>query len=229
MERELLQLRAGAACLAELRHKLEPQLGSLATYWYRRYEGKQTLLECEDLVSMGEVAVWRAVDTWDPARRSIGDYVLCAVGRAMEKALKAAAGWPDPRRPAPALQVYFSDTKLAAGRDNSKYRDAEAQGAVEHAISIMRGHAPEPQQEVDLQRKESALESLGTITDGFGKVVAELVLRGYTIGGAGSRIFESPRLRRYYGLRDLAHAQRAAHAAAVRVRQELASGHHDEG
>lgn len=221
---DLLRLRAGELSLAKLRPHIRPVLKRLATYWHRRYEGRQTLLEREDLLSMGEVAVWRAVDTWDPAKRPIEDYVLCEVGRAMEKPLKAAAGWPDPRRPAPALQVYFSNMRLPSRRDGATYRDAEAQRAVEYALGLMRADAANapPPQERDLERKEAAMEACESLSDDFGQVVAQLVLRGYTIQGAGAAMYGSKRLRRYFNLRDLAHAQRAAHAAAARVRQELA-------
>jgi hypothetical protein len=223
----LLRLRRDEISMEEVRPQVRGILTGRALYFLNRWKERQTLYTFEDLYSMGEAAVWRAVDTWDPAKHPhIEAHVDCEVGRAMEKPLKAAAGYPDPRRSDPALQVYFTDMSKP-GRGNGRYRgeysDREATTTMDKLLRLDRGAASDVElHNIDLERRQLALAACERVTDDFGRLVLQLVLKGYTISGAGEAMYASRRLRMYYGLRNREHARKAAHAAAVRVRREVA-------
>lgn len=218
----LLQLRLGEVGMEEVRPLVRQILKQRAMYFWRRWCTRQTLYGWDDLYSMGEIAVWRAVDTWDPQKRPIADYVNCEVGRAMEKPLIAAAGYPDARRGEPALQIYFGDMEVSTSNGWKSRGSYGGQEAMLTMDSLLRAREEiERDQHVQLERHQHAQAVCEGITDEFGRLVVRLVLEGYTIAGAATAMYGSKRLRVYYGLRNVQHAKKAAHAAAVRVRLEV--------
>lgn len=135
----------------------------------------------------------------------------------MEKELKRAAGWPDPRRPAPARQVYFSE----GGKGGERSGGDAAARRTERVMMEANGLPLRPAQEVRAEARERAVGAMQHLPEGLERHVVELVLRGYTVSGAAAMVYGSHRLRRYYGLRSLAHSERTVRAAAARAQQHF--------
>lgn len=117
----LLALRGGTMSFGALMREMRELLEARAAWFHRRY--RQTLLTPADLVQEMSLAVWRAVDAWDPERRdrkgepiSIVRFVDYQVGKAATLELTRAMGWPDKRRKQVAQQVGVEDvTELLGG------------------------------------------------------------------------------------------------------------------
>lgn len=113
-EKELAALRAGSIPFATVARALTPMLTARAAWFLRRW--RQTLLVESDLVQEMLIAVWRAVDTFDPMRSSdLPRWVDTQIGRAAEVELARAAGWPDKRRRPVAKQTAVEDVAVLIG------------------------------------------------------------------------------------------------------------------
>jgi hypothetical protein len=113
-EGELVALRAGSITFSQVARALTPMLTARAAWFLRRW--RQTLLVESDLVQEMLIAVWRAVDTFDPMRSAdLPRWVDTQIGRAAEVELARAAGWPDKRRKPVARQAHVEDVAVLVG------------------------------------------------------------------------------------------------------------------
>lgn len=116
---DLDQLRAGTLSFTKFAraHTEHFRSWSMALVRRRHCEHVMSWLGLDDLVQHALLACWRAVDSFDPTvvRKKDGQgvqlhaYVTCQVGRAIERELKRAAGWPRRGRRQPIRQVDARD------------------------------------------------------------------------------------------------------------------------
>jgi len=215
----LLQLRAGEVTTTEVGTAMRSTLAARARYFHARSERdptrQQTLLEPDDLVTYMELALFRAVDKWDPAHGvGIVPYVDYQVGRAAEKALLAAAKWPDPRRKPKAKQMYVEDVFMLEGE---KGRGDKLEFLL-NVYGVMEGVTAEDVLLVKERRETRARAVLGALKEGFPRRVVTLVLQGYSINAAADAVYGDPSLRIEYGLDSQEHAREAARLVTKRVR-----------
>lgn len=114
-KKELLALRAGTLSFDDFARSARENVLGRARYFMRRWRG-QVLHDEEDLAQDALLAIWRAVDSWDPERRSrkgelvqITRYVDYHVGKALERKLRKALGWPAKGRREPAKRREVAD------------------------------------------------------------------------------------------------------------------------
>lgn len=77
-----------------------PHLRERAEYFLGRYHHwNQRMLGVEDLEQEMLLALWRAIDTWDPKKRAdLARYIDAKVGSAAEHRLRQACGYPNDKR-----------------------------------------------------------------------------------------------------------------------------------
>ncbi len=229
---------------------VRPVLAGRARFFHGRWQ--QTLHTQEDLLRMMELALWRAVDKWDPKLTpNIVRYVDVQVARAAEKALRQAAGYPDERRSAPAVQVYIEDCMVGLGAQRSFFAHSrlnESKGRKTARPGVLQERAGQRQngsmfmekllsdavpdgfnQEQLVIRNQEGSRRLQALlkryTEGFHRRLLLMVLvEGYTVDGAADAMFSSPRLRRVYQLQSREQARKVAHAVVVRVRLAVERG-----
>lgn len=185
-------LRKGEATFDAVARACRPALEFRAERFLRvwRWSG-QTSIGQEDLVQEMLVALWRAVDSWDPCRADLVRYVDAQLGRACQRRLRQVAGYPDPRRSVPARQVY-ADVTLILEEVVAANVDAESA--------------------TDARRRAQAL--IGGLV-GLDRHVVELVLEGRSIEETTRTIYADKVARITYQLDSYGHARRLV-AASVR-------------
>lgn len=88
-----LAYRAGEITFDEVARRLAPRIDSISAYFVGRWRCR--LHGVADVRQEIMIAMWRALDTWDPNRgASIEVHVHIAVGRHVSGVLAKAAGWP---------------------------------------------------------------------------------------------------------------------------------------
>lgn len=201
-------LRQGRAGFDRVARDVRPALELRAERFLRlwRWSG-QTSVGVEDLVQEMLLALWRAVDAWDPKRADLVRYVDAQLGRACQRRLRHVAGYPDPRRSAPARQVFADAEHLVDAVDRSADRSG----------------APEPEDVLHARRR--ALSLLRGLV-GLERHVVELVLEGRTLDDATRVIYADPSARIAYRMDSLGHARRMVGAAVRRATSaaEIAAG-----
>lgn len=196
---DLLALRDGSMSFSEFVARNRENIEARARYFLARWPG-QTLLVETDLTQEGLMAVWMAVRSWDPERRTrAGDlvpitrYVEYQVGKALESPLRKALGRPSKTRSKPARQV-----------------------AVEDVGALLEPLAP-PQGE-RLEALERATENVGRLpAECFEREVVERVLEGASLAEVASAIYADPLRRLRHRLDSEEHAIRYTRAAARRA------------
>lgn len=192
-------LRAGRAPFAAIAREVRPALELRAERFLRlwRWSG-QTAVGVEDLVQEMLVALWRAVDAWDPSLADVVRYVDAQLGRACQRRLRQVTGYPDPRRSAPVRQVNAEVSAVieAIDRERAALVELDAESAV------------------DARRRAKAL-LLGLA--GLERHVVELVLEGRTLDDATRTIYADPAARIAYRMDSMGHARRMVGAAVRRA------------
>ena len=200
IKRDLLALRSGELTFDAFFPIAKPVLEARATWFVRRWS--QSLYAVDDLVQELAIDLWRAVDSWDPSRcADIVRYVDSEVGRCGQRRMRYACGWPDPRRSAPAQQVWVESVEDHLG---SVPATAEAT-AMEREI----GDAF-----VDFVEKRLVDKT----RPGFVGAVIRLVVEGHDATSASKAIFGDADARRVYRLADEYEAE---HATKRVVRKAL--------
>lgn len=99
-EDDLLALRAGRLSFDKLARRMTPDLQARAEYYLRRYaQWGQAHVSVEDLVQDMLLAVWRAVDLFDPSRAvAIHRFVDMRVGGECEFRVRQACAYPDAQK-----------------------------------------------------------------------------------------------------------------------------------
>lgn len=221
----LYALRAGEKSFDQVRRAVRPRLKVRAMYFSRKW--RQTLLVTEDVLSLMEVAMWRAVDSWDPTHpraKALPEYVDCEMGRAAEVPLKQAAGWPDSRRSKPAQQVDAEEVRGESGPRVTR-GGSTRHIAVEPAIYRLAG-SQVPRQHDLLEMRECAELVLATMEKGLPRKVVEMVLlEAYTVEGAADKLYSSLWTRRRYGFLNQKHARQMVAMAACRARKTAETIH----
>lgn len=175
----------------------------LGNYFMRRWDGAGALVvvEREDIEQEMLLAVWLAVESWDPARTpDIAKYVDYQMGAKAQRVLRRFRGWPAKGRPAPAVPVRLDDAALRRIVERVSYRDDA------------------PTQHDDAVRREEALAALARLDDAWQRDVASLVTRGVLdIDTIAARFYAEPGRRiemqwdcRGDAVRDVRRAVRAA-------------------
>lgn len=195
----LLALRSGERRFEDVMREADALLRRRAGMYARRWRGSQDLLDEEDILQMLRLALWRAVETWDPDRGvCIAVYADVQLQHAAREALRKAAGYPDPRRSAPVKRVYVESLE-------PYMQHAEGEQEAAEIVSTLLRRLP------------------ATGTYQIARTVAELLLRGYTPPEAAEEIYADPTLRLRYRLDSREHASRAVKRAATYIRQETAA------
>lgn len=191
-------LRSGGTTFDRVARAVRPALELRADRFLRlwRWSG-QTSVDVEDLVQEMLVQLWRAVDAWDPTRADLVRFVDAQLGRACQRRLRHVAGYPDPRRSAPARQV-----------------SADA-GAIVDAIDRARDENDPSAEEVLHARRRAKALVLGLA--GLDRHVVELVLEGRTLDEATRAIYADPDARIAYRMDSMGHARRMVGAAVRRA------------
>lgn len=210
---DLDQLRAGTLSFTRFAkaHNEHFRAWSMAVVRRRHCEHVMTWLGVDDLVQHALLACWRAVDQFDPTvvrkggqAAQLHTYVACQVGRAIEREVKRAAGWPRKGRKRPAKQVDPHDVSPRKAYEN------------EHVSVIERvAHASGR----SVQPTASARHYAAVIQSRFGNGLALDVTVGVLEGGSRSEIaaavYADPERRRLYRLD-------CEQDARVRVKKALA-------
>lgn len=217
---ELLALRAGTIRFDQIVRVAEELLRRRARMYTRRWGGTQDgfarapvvaqeestkravsspwaqdLLDEDDLLQIMRLAMWRAVETWDPDRgTSIDDYVDVQVQQSTRAALRKAAGYPDPRRSPPLRRATVDD--------------------LEH-------HAPSADAEQDAHRAAHAIAE--RFPDGVAHSVVVLLMDGYEVPQVAAAIYADPDLKVRYRLDSERAAATAVRAAVREIREEMRS------
>jgi DNA helicase-2/ATP-dependent DNA helicase PcrA len=180
-------------------------------YFLRRWP-LQDLHDEQDLVQEALLALWRAVDSWVPvyvAKRKeeqtatfcgvrfvltpITKYVDYQVGRALEKRLRKASGWPSKDRPRPARRVVVED------------------------VYALLGSVPAAQ-----GRRVEAEEAALGLDDALEREVALAVVRGSSLDEAAASIYGDASRRLQLQLDSREHAARFVGSIARRAVRTLA-------
>lgn len=204
--RSLLEgLRAGDVSFEVVVKKVRPALEFRASYFIKRWGWSgQAAIDAEDLIQEMTIALWRAVDSWDPARAGVVPYVDMQLGRTCTRRLREVTGYPDPRRSAPATRAYIEPSGPlveAAAR--------EVGGRV-YLIDEIAGAA------------ERARELLGELA-GVDRDVTALVLAGRTLDETTREIYADPEKRLAYRMDSIKDARRLVDAAARRATRAASS------
>jgi DNA-directed RNA polymerase specialized sigma24 family protein len=158
-----------------------------------RWSGQEGVAP-EDLVQDMLVALWRAVDRWDPTRADLVVYVDAQLGRACQRRLRKEAGYPDPRRRAPV--------RRAAGKE------------AEDALADRGLLVPNAEAELDARRRARAL-----LVDlvGLERHVVSLVLEGQSLEETTRTIYRDRSARIEYQMDSMGHARRLVGVALRRA------------
>lgn len=191
-------LRRGEVGFERVARDVRPALELRAERFLRlwRWSG-QTSIGVDDLVQEMLVGLWRAVDSWDPERAEIIRYVDAQLGRACQRRLRQVAGYPDPRRAAPARQVCMEVSAVVEQIERGG-------GSVELA----------PEAAMDASRRARGLLS-GLA--GLERHVVELVLEGRNLEETTRAIYADRSARIAYQMDSMGHARRMVGAAARRA------------
>lgn len=193
----LEQLRSGAVTFDAAARGIRPALELRAERFLRVWSWSgQMSVGTEDLVQEMLLALWRAVDSWDPARADLIRYVDAQLGRACQRRLRKTAGYPDPRRRTPARQVSV---------DAAVVQDVLERGA---PASV----TPE---EVVFARRQA--EGLLRDLSGLDRHAVELLLEGRSLEQATEAIYADRGARIAYRMDSLPHARRLVGAAVRRA------------
>jgi hypothetical protein len=104
-----LAYREGRATFDDVYRVVAEDVAAIAAYFGKRWRCR--LHASADIRQEITIAIWRALDEWDPTRGvEIDAYVYFQVGRYAEKRLAKAAGWPRKGRRPPARAVTYADT-----------------------------------------------------------------------------------------------------------------------
>ena len=164
----------------------------------------------EDLVQDALLALWRAVDSWRPiyvgkteqteelcgvrfVLTPITRYVDYQVGKALEKRLRKASGWPAKGRPRPARRVIVED------------------------VYALLGSVPAAQ-----GRRVEAEETVLGLGDPLEREVALAVVRGSSLDDAAATIYGDASRRLQLQLDSREHANRFVGLVARRAARSLA-------
>lgn len=207
LRENLLALREGRIDFARFMLRARPHLQARAEYFIRRWPG-QTLNDPDDLVQEMSIALWRAVDVWNPELSDIVRWVDSEIGRAAQYRMRRALGYPDKRRvTVPARQVDVPS------------RDREGELTPNDIESVC---APVPATaETTAVRAQSVKQFRGKINHRFVDAVVALVAEGCDVDEAARVIYadRDERLRlRFDRVEDAVCAARVA----VRVATEIA-------
>lgn len=194
-EGELRALRAGSMPFATVARALTPMLTARAIWFLRRWP--QTLLVEVDLLQEMLIAVWRAVDSWNPARSAdLPRWVDTQIGRTCELELARASGWPDKRRAPVARQVGVEDVAVLLGG-----YDASA--------------------DVELDRRRRVTMIAAQLTPEDREVLGVLVSRGVAGADAADLLYADPSVRMTRCWDSSRHARREVRAAVKRIKAVL--------
>jgi DNA-directed RNA polymerase specialized sigma24 family protein len=187
-------LRVGTLTFDQLTRDIRPALELRAKRFLRVWMWSgQTSLDAEDLIQEMLVALWRAVDSWDPERAALVPYVDAQLGRACQRRLRQVAGYPDPRRRDPARQVAVDVV--------------EALEAIEpEGVSL----------ETIVEMRERAARLVSELK-GLERLAVELVLEGRSIDETAMTIYADFDARLTYRMDSEGHARRMVGAAVRRV------------
>lgn len=174
------------AVVRGVRQALELRAERFCRLW--RWSG-QTSVGAEDLVQEMLIALWRAVDSWDPARADLVRYVDAQLGRACQRRLRQVAGYPDPRRRAPARQIH-----------------ADVVDELERAPGV-------ELDAVDVLDARRAAEALLHDLAGLERHVVELCLEGRSLDEMTRVIYADRAARVQYRMDSMRHARRLVGAA----------------
>jgi DNA-directed RNA polymerase specialized sigma24 family protein len=191
-------LRAGGSfdvAARQVRPALELRAERFLRIW--RWSG-QTSLGVEDLTQEMLVALWRAVDAWDPSKADLVRYIDAQLGRACQRRLRQVAGYPDPRRRAPARQVLAEPSVVVDAIDRAR------EG----------GEDMPPEEALDARRR--ALQVVDGLV-GLERQVVELVLEGRSLDETTRVIYADRSARITYRMDSMGHARRMVGAAARRA------------
>lgn len=211
-QQALLALRSGELSFDDFASEpaVRESAFSRAKYFLRRWP-YQDLHDEDDLMQDALLATWRAVDTWDPERKShkgelvtIKRYVEYQVGNALERKMRKASGDPRKGRSQPARKVHFADL---VGRHVCS----------DGALSIERliGAYPAGQ-----SHRLEALEAAMALVDPLERKVVLSVVRGHGLDVAADEIYNDVSARMRLRLDSRVHAGRfvlrVANKAAAR-------------
>lgn len=199
-QRGLLEdLRAGVVTFDFVARCLRGLLAQRAERFIRLWSWSgQTSIEVDDLVQEMLVGLWRAVDSWDPSRSGIVRYVDSEIGRAAQKRLRQATGYPDPRRRDVARQVSVEQAALERMADE-------------------RGFAAHDHDDVEAFDAAKRVEELLNGLTGLDRHVVELVLQGATSEEVTLTIYADTEARIDYRMDSVPHARRMVGLALRRA------------
>lgn len=235
VSKRLEQLRSGKLQYADVVQEVRPILYERAVAFCERWKRKQTLLLPDDLVTWMELALERAVDEYDPEAsngNSLLTYVDVQVGRAAERQLREAAGWPEPDRSPVAEQVYTEDLRWTGKNKGSGGHEMQTgeYGVLAKAFQEQqqeRGGIPNPEEwvllcealdELELMERERLAVLLPRLK-GMGPKLVELIVEGHSLRSAALAIYQDKGLRLDFRLDSQQHADRVANVVSAKARE----------
>lgn len=189
-------LRSGERKFEDVSREADSLLRRRAGMYARRWRSSQDLHDEEDILQVMRLALWRAVETWDPDRGvCISIYVDIQVQHAARESLRKAAGYPDPRRAPPIRRVYVEDVDALTPSSTGEQEVAEIVSTLLRRLPRVGSHR------IVLS-------------------VAEKMLDGRTPAEAATEIYADVELRLRYRLDSEEHARSVVKRAAHFIRQE---------
>ena len=134
-------LRAGTTGFATAIQALRPELETVARRVLNRARwSPQVAIGVDDIVQEMSIAVWRACDTYDPAKGiSLPVWVEVKARHAAKCAVNRAIGRPDSRRSATGVAVFGYDVdRLVEAPGNQEYRVAAQESLTQIRRSLFR-------------------------------------------------------------------------------------------
>lgn len=189
----LVATRDGAMTFDALGRLALPHLRARGEYFLRKWT-PQLVVDADDLAAEMLLELRAAIAAWDPTQLDLVEYVDGRLGRCAQRSIRRALRWPDKRRSKTAQQADVGD-------------DLE---------SMMEPHAATQEAVVgNREQVESFVDDLPR--RGWMRLVVRLVVDGVDVDRAAVMAYESPSVRKMYGLRDVEDARRRARRAVRRA------------
>lgn len=129
-----LAYREGLATFDDVYREISPEVEDLARWFLSRWRCR--LNDAADLRQEIAIAVWRALDEWDSTRGvAIDAFVYVQAGRAAERRLAKAAGWPRKGRKPPATAVKWRDEVADRSRLTTSKATQESEFAIREVFA----------------------------------------------------------------------------------------------